>query len=254
MNRNGKSALVIGASSGGGLGEAVARRLHDAGFAVLVAGRRMDPLRALAKALDGRALACDVTDEASIEAMFVQAGPVDVLVNAAGTTDASRLSKITREQIESQFAMHVTANMLLLKHATANMVRGGAIILFSSLTAAVPGEGLAAYSCAKAALDHLVRIAALEFGSSGIRVNAVAPGFSPTPMTEGIFAQPAIRDLYLNACPLGSLAVSPEQVASAVAWLAQDDCFANGDTIQLSGGAHLGRLPHLNEIRHARRM
>lgn len=254
----GKTALVIGASSPGGLGEAVAIALRAGGCTVHVAGRRVAALDALASDLGGLAIACDMRDEDAIAAMFDLSGPIDILVNASGTTGAARLAKIQRAQIESELAIHVTANMLLLKHASGVMRRGGSITLFSSITARVPGEGLAAYSCAKAALDQLVRIAALEFGPLDVRVNAVAPGFSPTPMTEGIFADPAISALYLRDCPLETRpldekAVSARQVASAVGWLSDADCFANGEIVQLSGGAQLGRLPRLDELREARR-
>lgn len=247
-----RTAIVIGASSPGGLGEASARRLAHDGHAVIVAGRNHDALDVLAGEIGGQALVCDVTQEDDIVALFDAAGPFDVLVNAAGTTDAGRLSRITRESIEAQFAVHVTANMLLLKHAAAPIRAGGAIVLFSSLTAKVAGEGIAAYACAKAALDHLVRIAALEFGNAGVRVNAVAPGFSPTPMTAGIFAMPAIRDLYLNEAVVGRRGVNPAEVASAVAWLASEDCFATGEIIHVSGGAQLGRLPRWAELKEAR--
>lgn len=247
-----RTAIVIGASSPGGLGEASARRLAREGFAVIVAGRNEAALRALADELGGRAIVCDVTDETALAALIDGAGAFDVLVNAAGTTDAARLSRITREAIEAQLNIHLVANMLLLKHAARKIRTGGSIVLFSSLTAKVAGQGLAAYACAKAALDHLVRIAALEFGEAGVRVNAVAPGFSPTPMTAGIFAMPAIRDLYLSEAIVGGRAVTAEEVASAVAWLAAEDCFATGEIVHVSGGAQMGRLPRLSELKQAR--
>ncbi|WP_448503181.1 SDR family NAD(P)-dependent oxidoreductase [Sphingomonas sp.] len=252
MESSSRTAIVIGASSPGGLGEAAALRLARDGCRVIVAGRNRDALDRLATVLHGTAIACDVTDEDAIAALVDRAGAFDILVNAAGTTDAARLSRITREAIEAQLAMHVTANMLLLKHAARAIRPGGAIVLFSSLTAIVPGQGLAAYSCAKAALDHLVRIAALEFGEVDVRVNAVAPGFSQTPMTTGIFAHPAVRDLYLDQAVLGRRAVTPDEVASAVAWLAAPDCFTTGEIVQVSGGAQLGRLPRLSQLKQAR--
>lgn len=247
-----RTAIVIGASSPGGLGEASARRLARDGYAVVVVGRAEAPLAALAAEIGGTAMVCDVLNEEAIAALIEAVGPFDVLVNAAGTTDAASLTRITRESIEAQYAVHVVANMLLLKHAAKAIRPGGAIVLFSSLTAKLAGQGLAAYSCAKAALDQLVRVAALEFGEAGVRVNAVAPGFSPTPMTAGIFAMPAIRDLYLNEAIVGGRAVNADEVASAVAWLASAECFATGETIQLSGGAQLGRLPRLSELKQAR--
>ena len=246
-----RKACVIGASSPGGLGEACALRLAAEGYAVIVAGRRMAPLEDLAGRIGGKALQVDVTDEEDIARLAAECGPLDVLVNAAGTTVGARLARISRQSIEAQLELHVTANMLLIKHLAPVIRPGGSIVLFSSLTARVAGEGLAAYSCAKAALEHLVRIAALELGDAGIRVNAVAPGFSATPMTEGIFANPALAGLYLGEAAYGGRGVTPAEVADAVNWLAGPGCFASGEIIQISGGAQLGRLPRLTQIRQA---
>jgi NAD(P)-dependent dehydrogenase (short-subunit alcohol dehydrogenase family) len=248
MDRGGRTALVLGASSPAGLGEAVARRLAEDGFRLIVAGRKRAPLDVLAADLGACALACDVTDEDSIATMFEAAGPIEVAVNAAGTTDVGSITKIQRARIEAQLAIHVTGNLLFMKHAVARMGEGASIVLFSSLTARVPGTGLAAYAGAKAALEHIVRIAALEFGPRGIRVNAVAPGFSRTPMTEAILADERIAGIYRKETALGAL-TEPEQVASAVAWLASPDCFTTGETIPVSGGAQLLRLPTGAELR-----
>ena len=243
-----KRALVLGASSPGGLGEAVARRLAGDGYKLIVAGRRRDLLDALANDIGALALTCNVTDEDSIAAMFAAAGPLDVAVNTAGTTDVGSIAKIKRERIEAQLAIHVTGNLLFIKHALTQLSEGGAIVLFSSLTARVAGTGLAAYAGAKAALEHIVRIAALELGSRGIRINAVAPGFSRTPLTEAFLADPRMADVYKRETALGRL-TEPTDVASAVAWLAAPDCFTTGETIAVSGGAQLLRLPTGAELR-----
>lgn len=239
---------MLGASSPGGLGEAVARRLAEEGYRLVVSGRRREPLEALAKDIGGDVLACDVTDEDSIAAMAQAVGEVDIAVNAAGTTDVGSIAKIQRERIEAQLAVHVTGNLLFMKHVAPRMAPGGSIILFSSLTARVPGTGLAAYAGAKAALEHIVRIAALEFGPRGIRVNAVAPGFTRTPMTQAFLADERIADIYRKETALGEL-TEPTQVAATVAWLAARDCFTTGQTIAVSGGAQLLRLPTAAELR-----
>lgn len=248
MAGSGRRALVLGASSPGGIGEAVARRLSREGYFVVVAGRRRERLDALAGELGGTGLTCDVTDEDSIAGMFDAAGPLDVAVNVAGTTDVGSIAKIQRARVEAQLDVHVTGNLLFMKHALKQLVEGGSIVLFSSLTARVPGTGLAAYAGAKAALEHIVRIAALEFGSRKIRVNAVAPGFTRTPMTEGFLADDRIAAIYAGETALGAL-TKPEQVASAVAWLASNDCFTTGETLAVSGGAQLLRLPTGAELR-----
>ena len=243
-----KRALVLGASSPGGIGEAIACRFASEGYQLVIAGRRMEPLEKLASRVDAKPVRCDVTEEDSIANLFQAAGPIDVAVNTAGTTDVGSIAKIKRERIEAQLAVHVTGNLLFLKHAAAAMESGGSIILLSSLTARIAGAGLAAYASAKAALEHIVRIAALEFGTRGIRVNAVAPGFTRTPMTEAFLSDDRIAGVYGKETALGALTL-PEHVASSVSWLAQDDCFTTGETIAVSGGAQLMRLPTGAELR-----
>lgn len=240
--------MVLGASSPGGLGEATARRLVADGAQVIVAGRRMESLEALAGETGGEAAHCDVTDEASLAALADRAGPVDILVNASGTTLGQSILKLQRAQIEAQYAVHVTANLLLMKHVVPAMPRGGSVILFSSVTSRVAGAGLAAYAAAKAALDQVVRIAAIEFGPREVRVNAVAPGFSRTPMTQSFLSQPHVAEIYRRETALGSF-VTPEQVAAAVAWLASPECYMTGEIMQVSGGAQLMRMPRLEELR-----
>jgi len=248
MERMVPTALVIGASSPGGLGEAVARRLSQDGARLILAGRRPDALAPLADEVGGRTLACDVTDEADIEALIGAVGSLDILVNVAGTALAQSILKQRREQIDAQLAMHVTANLLLLKHAVPAMPRGGSVVLFSSLTAQRAGVGLSAYAAAKAALEQVVRVAALEFGPRGVRVNAVAPGFSRTPMTESFLSVPRFDALYRRETAMGAL-VTPAQVAATVAHLTAPDCFVTGEIIQVSGGAQLFRLPRADELK-----
>lgn len=243
-----RSALVIGASSPGGLGEAVARRLWADGFELLLAGRDTARLAALAAELDARLLPCDLLDEASIRGLADAAGAIDVLVNAAGTTLGRSILRIERSEIEAQFAVHVTANILLLKHFGPVMTPGGSIILFSSLTGERAGEGIVAYASAKAALNHVVRVAALEFAKLDLRVNAVAPGFVDTPMTNGFLAVDRLNALYCRETAVGRLA-TPDQVAAAVSYLATPDCFATGTIMAVDGGAQLMRLPRSAELK-----
>lgn len=247
MENGKRRVVVVGASSAGGLGEATARRFAADGHEVIVAGRRATPLKALAESIGGRFAVCDITDEDSVAELAAFAGPVDVAINAAGTASANSIAKIKRAVIEAQLAVHVTGNFMFLKHFVAQMPRGGRFVLFSSLTARVPGTGLAPYAAAKAALDQIVRIAALEFGPRGISVNAVAPGFSVTPMTNSFLTEDKMAPIYKREAALGAL-VTPDEVAAAVAWLAAPDCFMTGEIMHVSGGAQLGRLPRPDEL------
>jgi 3-oxoacyl-[acyl-carrier protein] reductase len=248
MSFQGKKALVLGASSRGGLGEAVARRLAADGASVVVSGRRVEALQGLANELAGAAIGCDVTDEAAVAALAEAVGPVDIAVNVAGTSASGSILRTDRSVFDAQLALHVTGNFLFLKHVAPKMPRGGSFTLFSSLTAQIAGPSLAAYAVAKAGLDHLVRIAAIELGSRGIRVNAVAPGFTRTPMTEEFLSNPAFEALYAKESPLGLLP-RVNQVADAVAFLSAGDCFITGEILNVSGGAQLGKLPRADDFK-----
>jgi 3-oxoacyl-[acyl-carrier protein] reductase len=248
MSIHGKKALVLGASSNGGLGEAVARRLAADGANVIVSGRRIEPLQALARDIGGTAIGCDVTDEAAVAALAEAAGPTDIAVNLAGSSASGSILRTERSVFDAQLALHLTGNFLFLKHIAPKMPRGSSFTLFSSLTAQIAGPSLAAYAVAKAGLDQLVRIAAIELGPRGIRVNAVAPGFVRTPMTEDFLSNPAFEALYAKESPLGALA-NVEQVAAAVAFLSASDCFMTGEIMNVSGGAQLGKLPRADDFK-----
>ena len=207
--------------------------------------RRWTPLP---RSLAARALTCDVTDEDSIAAMAEAAGPIAVAVNTAGTTDVGGIAKIKRERIEAQFAIHVTGNLLFMKHVVAQMGEGGSIVLFSSLTARSPGLALRLMPAPRPRSSISCASQRSNSDRAGIRVNAVAPGFTRTPMTEAFLADERIADIYKNETALGAL-TEPEQVAAAVAWLAAADCFTTGETIAVSGGAQLLRLPTGAELR-----
>ena len=109
------------------------------------------------------------------------------------------------------------------------------------------GAGLAAYAGSKAGADHVVRVAALEYGRKGIRVNSISPGLARTPMTEGYFQYPAFEQAFTAETPLGRL-VDVEEVAEAALWLASDQACVTGQNFQVNGGATLTRLPTGREM------
>jgi len=123
----------------------------------------------------------------------------------------------------------------------------GSIVTISSLTATLAGEGLALYGGSKAGVDHAVRVAALEYGRYGIRVNALSPGLARTPMTEAYFAEPGFAGAFAKETPLGRL-TEPDDVADAALWLASEQAFVTGENLQVNGGASLRRLPSAAEI------
>lgn len=246
-----KSAIVLGASSQGGIGEAIARIFAAQGANVIVSGRKMAPLKSLAEDIGGTAQSCDVTSEAEIEALFAKAtetnGKVDIAVNAAGINSPVPIAALTQESLQHMSEVQFIGPTLFIKQAAAAMSGGGSIITLSSVTAELTGPNLGAYAATKAAVDKIVRVAAVEYGPQGIRVNSLSPSLTQTPMTEKIFQTASMIKAFEKETPLGRM-VTPEDVAFAALYLASERCVATGDNIRVSGGAHLRRLPTYPEM------
>ncbi len=252
-----KVAIVVGASSPGGLGEAIARRYAREGARVVVSGRRLEPLKALAAQIDGEAIACDIVDEASIAALVGGAlgrfGRLDVAVNSAGDYIPAPVSALDYDGLLRETAVHYLGPVMFIKHCANAMAKsgGGSIMTLSSLTVELTGGGLAAYAGAKAGVDKVVRIAAVEYGPQRVRINSLAPGLVKTPMTAGLFDVPSIVKAMAYETPLGALC-TPEDVAAGALWLADEECTMTGDLLRVSGGGHLRRLPTQEEMMGAR--
>ena len=256
----GKSAVILGASSKKGIGEAIARIFASEGANVTISGRNESALSALVKDIGGSACVCDIADESQIEALFAHAadtfGGVDIAVNAAGVNMPGAIESLTRETLQTLCDVQFIGPALFIKQAAAAIEKspsksgaksGGSIMSLSSVTAELTGAGLGAYAATKAAIDKLVKVAAVEYGTRGIRVNSISPGVTPTPMTEKIFDTPSMVSAFEKETPIGRLA-TPEDVAFAALYLADDRCIATGDNIRVSGGIHLRRLPTYPEM------
>ena len=183
---NGKNALVTGAS--GGIGSAIARRLHAAGAKVALSGTRQEPLESLANDLGERAyiLPCNLNDMAAVEALPKQAidalGSLDILVNNAGITRDNLFMRMSDEEWQSVINVNLTATMKLCKGALRGMIksRWGRIINISSVVGATGNPGQGNYAASKAGMVGMSKSLAYEVASRGITVNVVAPGFIAT--------------------------------------------------------------------------
>lgn len=252
MKHENKTAVVLGATRENGAGIAIARKLAEEGAHVTVAGRSGEGLEVVTGNAKIECMVCDITDENSLKALATSAaertGKIDIAVNCAGAYSFSLVAKLSAEKMQRDAEVHLTGTALFIKAMTEKMQGGGAIVTLSSTTALIPAEGTAAYAASKAGADHLVRIAALEYGPLGIRINSLAPGLMHTPMTDAVFASAELVGLFENETPLRKLA-NTQDVAAACSWLVSDDCISTGEVLQVNAGATLGRLPNGKEMR-----
>jgi NAD(P)-dependent dehydrogenase (short-subunit alcohol dehydrogenase family) len=238
-----RKALVVGGASG--IGRAVAHALAADHCRVTVADRNTDGARAVAAELGDphTAATVDVTDENSVRALFEHAGALDVVVNTAGYSGVGLITDLPVEDFRSVVDVCLTGSFLVIKHAAPRMHDGGSLVSISSLNGRQPAAAMSAYCAAKAGLSMLTQVAALELAPQGIRVNAVAPGFVHTPLTEPATHIPGVLDEYLENTPLGR-AGTPEDIAEAVVFVCKAP-WLTGEVLDLNGGAHMKRYPDL---------
>ncbi|MAT95320.1 MAG: hypothetical protein CME59_22340 [Halioglobus sp.] len=244
----GKTAIVLGASGENNFGTAIARRFAAEGANVVVSARRQAPLEALAAEIGGSAVCCDVTREADIEALFSAArdahGGVDIAVFSAGIHGPGLIAELSAESIRPALEVSFIGALLFFKHAAAVMGEGGSVITVSSLTARLPGPGLAVYSSARAGIDHAMKVAVWEYEDRRIRFNSIAAGLINTDMTAPLFDMEGVVEKHLEATPAGRMGTL-DDMAEAALFLADEarSGFVNGQVLDLAGGQQMGRLP-----------
>ncbi|MGB8649127.1 MAG: glucose 1-dehydrogenase [Mycobacteriales bacterium] len=240
---DGRVALVTGASSG--LGVAIAQGLAEAGADVVLGARRTDRLeetKALVEAAGRKAVAVqtDVTDPDQCTAMVAAAvetfGKVDILVNNAGFGWAAPATRETPEQFRKVIDINLNGQYWMAQAFGRAATGGGAIINISSVLGLRPGSvPQAGYAASKAGLIGLTRdLAAQWTGRKGIRVNAIAPGYFPSEMTDEM--QEGTEDMIKMVTPAGRLGV-PHEIADACVFLASDAAsYITGITLPVDGG------------------
>jgi 3-oxoacyl-[acyl-carrier protein] reductase len=243
---DGKTALVTGASQG--IGRACALVLAKKGARVALAARSMDKLEAVAAeivAAGGQAhpFAMDVSDEASIQsaakAALGQFGTIDILVNNAGITRDTLLLRMKRPDWDAVLTTNLTGAFLMTQAVLNPMLRArwGRIINITSVVGRVGQAGQANYAASKAGLIGFTQSIAREVASRSITVNAVAPGFIETAMTEVL--DPKQREAFLGHIPLGRPG-SDMDVAHAVAFLASPEAgYITGHVLDVNGGLYM---------------
>lgn len=240
VDLTGKAALVTGAS--GGIGADIARALHGAGATVGLSGTRVEPLEALAAELGERAhvLPCNLSDMAAVAELPKQAaeamGSVDILVNNAGITRDNIYMRMSDDEWQSVIDVNLTATAKLCKGVLRGMMkaRWGRIVNISSVVGATGNPGQVNYAASKAGMIGMTKSLAYEVASRGITVNAVAPGFIETAMTEKLTEDQKAG--ILAQIPSGRMG-TPAEIASAVLYLASENAgYMTGTTLHVNGG------------------
>jgi NAD(P)-dependent dehydrogenase (short-subunit alcohol dehydrogenase family) len=231
MELNGCAAVVTGGASG--IGAGITKRLRDEGARTLVWD-----------IADGADVKCDVSDPESVAAAMAdtkdQIGVPTAFVTCAGVGSHARVEAIEVDDWDRTFAINVRGVMLCMQ-AFIRELRvidsPGSFVAISSISAVVADPALATYSATKAAVNQLVRVAAREQGQYGIRVKAVAPGPTLTPLSAGLLGQPGWKEEIVERTPLREVG-QPEYIAEAVAGALRMD-WVTGDVITADGGAAL---------------
>ena len=236
----GKAALVTGAS--GGIGGQIARALHDAGATVGLSGTRTEPLEALASELGDRVhvLPCNLSDPTAVAVLPKQEveamGSVDVLVNNAGITRDNIFMRMSDDEWQSVIDVNLTATFKLCRGVLRGMMkaRWGRIVNISSVVGAVGNPGQGNYAAAKAGMVGMSKSLAYEVATRGITVNAVAPGFIETAMTDKLTDDQ--KSGILGQIPAGRMG-TPEEIAAAVLYLSSPEAaYVTGTTLHVNGG------------------
>ena len=236
----GKNAVVTGAS--GGIGADIARMLHGAGATVGLSGTRVEPLEALAAELGERAhvLPCNLSDMEAVTELPKQAaaamGSVDILVNNAGITRDNLFMRMSDDEWSSVMDVNLTATFKLCKGVMRGMMkaRWGRIVNISSIVGATGNPGQANYAASKAGMIGMSKSLAYEVASRGITVNAVAPGFITTAMTDKLNDDQ--KGAIMTQIPAGRMG-EPSEIASAVLYLASTEAgYVTGTTLHVNGG------------------
>ncbi len=247
MTLSGRIALVTGASQG--IGRACALKLASAGASVVVAARNQEKLNELVQQITSAggtaaAFVMDVAEEDQIKSAFKAAlahfGKIDILVNNAGITRDQLVMRMKRADWDAVLNTNLTSAYLCTQQAITSMLkqRWGRIVNITSVFGQMGQAGQANYASSKAGLIGLTMAIAREVGSRNITCNAVAPGFIETAMTSGLgedFKQMAVKNI-----PLGRVG-TPDDVASAVAFLASDEAsYITGHVLSVNGGMLMG--------------
>jgi 3-oxoacyl-[acyl-carrier protein] reductase len=240
IDLTGKTAVVTGSTRG--IGRAVAQALADSGARVAVVGRDRERAMAVAAEIGNGAtgFGCDVADTSAVTALIAdvekELGGIDILVNNAGITRDNLVMRLKDEDWDAVLNANLRGAFAAIRAASRGMMkkRSGRIINMASVVGLTGNKGQANYAASKAGLIALTKSVAKELGSRNILVNAIAPGFIETEMTDAMTAD--ARTALNGLIPLERLG-KPDDIAAAVVFLASDlASYITGQVIVVDGG------------------
>jgi len=248
---DGKVALVAGAAGKNNMGQKIAERLASEGVKVVVTGRHEEELKRLAGDIGGDFALMDITSKAEVDSaadhVIKRYGRLDIGVNATGWGLMKSTHDTTEADLDRITAIQFKGPFFFIQAMLRVMGEGGSIIQISSATATIMLENHAAYMGTKAGIDHVIRTVANEYGNRGIRANSISPGLTQTPMSGDSFSIKPLMDAFVREYPLGRVGTR-DDIAAAVVWLADDECFMTGQNLQVNGGLTLRRNPIFSEL------
>ena len=237
-NLENKVAVITGGNSG--IGYAAAKSMKDSGARVVITGRRKDAVEKTANELNVTGLVADqsrVSDiEQLVEAVKAQFGKVDLLVINAGITKFSTIEQIEESQFDEMMNINFKGAYFTLSRFIPLLNDGASVIMLSSTSATISPQTASVYAAGKAALNAVVKIAALELASRKIRVNAVSPGPIATEIMNKIGLNEALENQLIQSVPAGRMG-KPGEVASMINYLASEEAaFITGANFLVDGG------------------
>ncbi|HZZ79097.1 MAG TPA: SDR family oxidoreductase [Gemmataceae bacterium] len=236
--------LVSGASRG--IGRAIAEGFAQRGARVIVTGREAATLEKTAADMNATPIVCDIADGKAIDKLVKTAldkfGHIDTLLNVAGVNRRMLAEKLTEADYDFILDINLKGPFLLSQAVgKAMLARGkGNQINITSLNNDRPLKGVAPYAMSKAALEHMTRSLAMEWGPRGIRVNAIAPGFVLTDLTKKLWSQPKMQEWGKTNTPLLRLGQPKDMVGAAIFLASEASAWMTGQTIYVDGGFSAG--------------
>jgi 3-oxoacyl-[acyl-carrier protein] reductase len=240
FNLEGKNALITGAS--GGIGGAIAKSLSKMGANIVISGTREEKLQSLKSEISGKCeiLTCNLSDIEQVENLFAKAeeffGSIDILVCNAGITKDNLIMRIKNEDWDDVLNINLKSTFILNKNAATKMIRRkfGRIINISSVVGVSGNPGQANYCASKAGMIGMGKSIAMDVAKRGVTINAVAPGFIATDMTEALNDKQKVT--INDKIPAGKMG-SVDDIASAVCYLASNEAgYVTGQTLHVNGG------------------